>query len=141
MVHHWIHLRNDKVTEPCLNQRVTRIFQNRGASFYGDYDLDIYIGTKHDYGSLEAVIEKVLRDGSGWIRNVKMRDAIALEARYLSRLMSDCGWFEDAAFKKMVPWKEDGRLLHTLVLRKDGNFIFYGCETARFYYVICFATS
>ena len=26
-------------------------------------------------------------------------------------------------------------------LRKDGNFIMYACETEKFYYVICFATS
>ena len=141
MVHHWIHLRNDKIVKPCLNHRVTRVFRNGAASFYGDYDLDVYIGTKHDYGSLETVIEKVVGEEGGWIRNVKLRDAVPLDTTHLSSILSDCGWFNDAAFKKIVPWKEDGVLVRALVLRKDGNFIFYGCETARFYYVICFATS
>jgi hypothetical protein len=41
----------DSINSPCLNKRILRI--------YGDYNLDIYIGTKHDYSNIEEVISKV----------------------------------------------------------------------------------
>ena len=59
MVHTWISLQNDSINSPCLNKRILRIFRNESVNFYGDYNLDIYIGTKHDYSNIEEVISKV----------------------------------------------------------------------------------
>ena len=55
--------------------------------------------------------------------------------------MSYCGIIPDNEFKKMFPRRENYKVNKGIKLRKDGNFIMYACETEKFYYVICFATS
>ena len=74
MVHTWISLRNDKINSPCQNKRILRIFRNESVRFYGDYNLDIYLGTKHDYTNLEQVISKVINISGGWIKNITLND-------------------------------------------------------------------
>lgn len=59
MVHTWISLQNDSINSPCLNKRILRIFRNESVNFYGDYNLDIYIG--------KEVISKVKLLSEGWI--------------------------------------------------------------------------
>ena len=141
MVHTWISLCNDKINHPCQNKRILRIFNNKDIRFYGDYNLDIYLSAKNDYVSIEVVISKVINSQGGWIRSTKMSKTIPCVLGRLDQYMSDCGNIPDREFKKMFPRREDGNVIKGLVVRKDGNFIIYGCETTRFYYVICFATS
>lgn len=140
MVHTWISLRNDKFGLPSIGKNVMRIFQGDDpANFYGDYDLDIYIGTKHDYDSLDVVVSAVISCGNGWIRYIK--DKIRTESMYLASIINEFGNVSDK--RKLFPRKErayDER--HTVdIYRSDGNFKMYACETPRFYYVFCFATS
>ena len=140
MVHTWISLRNDKINSPCQNKRILRIFRNKSVLFYGDYDLDIYLGTKHDYTNLEQVITKVINISGGWIRSNKMSIS-PIRLNHLDKYMYDCGIIPDNEFKKMFPRRENYKVNKGIKLRKDGNFILYACETENFYYVICFATS
>ena len=141
MVHTWISLCNDKINHPCQNKRILRIFNNKDIRFYGDYNLDIYLSAKNDYVSIEVVISKVINSQGGWIRSTKISKIIPCVLGRLDQYMSDCGNIPDREFKKMFPHREDGNVIKGLIVRKDGNFIIYGCETTRFYYVICFATS
>ena len=141
MVHTWISLCNDKINHPCQNKRILRIFNNKDIRFYGDYNLDIYLSAKNDYVSIEVVISKVINSQGGWIRSTKISKIIPCVLGRLDQYMSDCGNIPDREFKKMFPRREDGNVIKGLIVRKDGNFIIYGCETTRFYYVICFATS
>ena len=140
MVHTWISLRNDKINSPCQNKRILRIFRNESVRFYGDYNLDIYLGTKHDYINLEQVISKVINISGGWIRSNKM-SIEPIQLNHLDKYMYDCGIIPDNEFKKMFPRRENYKVNKGITLRKDGNFIMYACETEKFYYVICFATS
>ena len=55
--------------------------------------------------------------------------------------MSYCGIIPDKELKKMFPRGENYKVKKGITLRRDGNFLMYGCETEKFYYVICFATS
>jgi hypothetical protein len=141
MVHTWIVLRNDRVTEKCLNSRVTRLFKNKKAFFYGDYDLDVYLGSKHDDGSLEATVQKVIDRGGGWLRNIKVEKRELGAYRRIDSIISEFGRVDDDQLHKFLPRKESGALKQSFVYRKDGNFIFIACETERFYYVFAFATS
>ena len=141
MVHTWISLRNDKINSPCQNKRILRIFRNKSVLFYGDYDLDIYLGTKHDYTNLEQVISKVINISGGWIKNITLHDIKPNELTHLDSYMSYCGIIPDKELKKMFPHRENYNVTKGITLRKDGNFIMYACETEKFYYVICFATS
>ena len=141
MVHLWISLCNDKIETPCLNKRILRIFRNDDAFFYGDYEFDMYIGTKHDYSSLEDVVSKVITKCGGWIRYMKVEDGKPCEKSHMSSYISQCGSMSDSAFRKMFPWKENYKVVKGVELRNDGNFKMFACETDRYYYVICFATS
>ena len=133
MVHIWISLRNDKINLPCQNKRILRIFRNKSVLFYGDYDLDIYLGTKHEYTNLEQVISKVI--------NITLNDIKPNELTHIGSYMSYCGIIPDNEFKKIFHCRENYKVTKGITLRKDGNFIMYACETEKFYYVICFATS
>jgi hypothetical protein len=127
-----------------MNSRVLRIFKNEEVYFYGDYDLDIYIGTKHDYRSLGDVAAAVIQAGRGWIRNLKEPER-SLTDRSLTSILSECGYVPTCELSKFLPRKGVGeagdRLVRCDVYRKDGNFAMFACETQRYYYVICFATS
>jgi hypothetical protein len=141
MVHMWISLRNDRIGSTCQNKRILRIVKHPDVRFYGDYDLDIYLGTKNDYKSLEAVVSTVIDSGYGWIRNCRLERTVPNEKTSLLQYISDCGFMPDKQCMRMFPRREDCKIMKGITLRKDGNFIMYACETTRFYYVICFATS
>ena len=64
-----------------------------------------------------------------------------IQLNHLDKYMYDCGIIPDNEFKKMFPRRENYKVNKGIKLRKDGNFIMYACETEKFYYVICFATS
>ncbi len=141
MVHNWVHLKNNQITKSCQNKRVLRIFKNSEVLFYGDYDLDIYMGTKNDYDSLESVIYKVISKSDGWVSNHEFTEAISYDKDNLQYYISKCGYIPYKEFTKIFPHKENYNVVKGLKIRDDGNFLIYGCETLRFYYVICFATS
>ena len=141
MVHTWVSLTNDKIDQLCQNKRILRIFRNECVRFYGDYNLDIYLSAKNDYANIEAAVSRVIDSRGGWIQRTKMSDASPCEMGRLDQYMSDCGYIPDREFKKIFPRREDGKVIKGIKVRKDGNFLIYGCETTRFYYVICFATS
>lgn len=141
MVHSWIRLVNDKIVKPCINPKVVSIFQNSESRFYGDYDLDIFIGTKHDYHSLEETISSVIETQKGWISNCKLEHSKQKVYSLLSQIISEFGYIENHSIKKILPKKENQNVLQTLELRNDGNFKMISCETEKFYYVFCFATS
>ena len=144
MVHIWIAACNEKLSErvPSIGARnFRRALATGEASFYGDCELDIFIGTRNDYDSLLEVAETVLRAGGGWIRSSKMNDAKPVEYSSMSRVLSEIGWFSDSAERRILPRRERGRVLRSFVFRNDGNFKLFAAETEGFYYVICFATS
>jgi hypothetical protein len=107
--------------------------------FYGDYDLDVYIGTKSDYGGLQATAEAVIERSGGWVRRCILEKEV--EYRSLAAVLSEFGSVSDAQLRKVFPRKEKGTVIRTLQYRKDGNFTMLACETERAYYVFCFATS
>mgnify|MGYP003332699244 CR=1 FL=1 len=43
--------------------------------------------------------------------------------------------------KRIFPKRENYKMMRTIKVKDNGNFKFYGCETERFMYVICFYTS
>lgn len=138
MVHTWISICNEKINSPCLNNRILRIFKNKHVNMYGDYNLDIYIGTKYDYTNIEQVISKVIN--RGWI-NIKISDIEPIQLTHLEQYISYCGDIPYNEFKKIFPRRENYIVTRGFKLRNDGNFFMYACETTKFYYVICFVTS
>lgn len=136
MVHIWVSLRNDKINSPCQNKKILRIFKNKDVNFYGDYNLDIYIGTKHDYANLEKVISKVIDLTGGYNKIV---EPVLLNR--LEQYISYCGDIPYNEFKKIFPRRENCNVSRGIKLRNDGNFFMYACETSNFYYIIYFVTS
>jgi hypothetical protein len=144
MVHRWISLCNDRIDATCQNKRILRIFQNKEVSFYGDYNLVIYLGTKNDYSSLDAFVSKLIISEGGWISEIQMKDAEISKMDRLEQYMALCGWIPHKEFKKMFPRREESNnyeIIKGFKLLDDGNFKKYVCETHRFYYAICFVTS
>ena len=142
MVHLWISLVNEKFSESvCENKRVLRIFRNNQSWFYGDNELDIYLTAKKDYPDLSHVVERVIAKRGGWIRNLKISNGVPSHESNLSQIISNFGFVSESGIKKMFPRRENGIVTNCVVYRKDGNFFAYSCETERFYYVFCFATS
>jgi hypothetical protein len=127
-----------------MNPRVLRIFKNEEVYFYGDYELAIYLGIKHDYRNLEDVAKAVIQEGSGWIRKLTEPER-SLTDRSLTSILGECGWVPTKELRKLLPRKGVAEasevLLRCDVYRNDGNFMMFACETERYYYVICFATS
>ncbi len=125
------------------SRHVARVLADPETRFYGDYDFDMYIGTQHDYPSLEAAAEKVIRRGSGWIRNCRIeegRDGCDQYAN-LGAILAEFCWLSHKGQRRLLPRKETGNVVRVLVLRCDGNFKMIAVETRRLYYVFCFATS
>jgi hypothetical protein len=143
MVHSWIRLRNNKIVEKCLNDRIIRILKNKDTYFYGDYDLDVYIGTKHDYSNLQSCVAKVIQIGKGWIKNclINNDEMIGCFGSTIIGVIWQFGSIDEKYSKKILPRRDTGILKKTLVYRNDGNFKMIACETEYFYYVFCFATS
>ncbi len=141
MVHSFIHLKNNKVYKKCLNYRISRIFKNEHTYFYGDYDFDVYIGTKNDYSCIQDVFKKVIQKESGWIRNCKLEHEIKGNYCSLTNIINEFGYISESQMYKIFPKKETKEVKNSYIYRKDGNFQMIACETERFYYVFCFATS
>lgn len=143
MVQLWISLRNDKITKPCINRKFRNIFKDKDNKFYGDYDLDVYFGTKNEYKTYEEVVEKVVKKESGWIRNIKDENKKQLEVspNSLKHIVFEFGWLNERAIKKMFPRKETYEVINFYQYRSDGNFKMFAIETSKFFYVFCFATS
>ena len=142
MVHLWVSLQNDRINRPCLNKRVTRIFLGRDSSFYGDYNLDIYIAGKEDYESLEAVVRKVTDTAGGWIKYCKQRKCV--ERAPMKDIIGECGYITHRSLPKLFPRKDGASIWEHVqfdVYRCDGNFKMFAWDTPRFYYVVCFDTS
>lgn len=140
MVQLWVSLQNNRISGPCMNRRVTRIFLDEYVFFYGDYDLDIYIGTKHDYRSLDDVVHKVRDKCTGWIRYCHERESVVQKS--LKDVIGECGNLTHKSLPKVFPRRESvWDTVQCEIYRDDGNFKMFACETERFYYVICFATS
>lgn len=141
MVHTWISLINEKLNKPCQNKKILSIFRHDGVYFYGDNTFDLYLATKHDYKSLESVVLKVIENNVAWAFYDELNKAKHSNKKHLADYISDCGNIPQSLFNKVFPHKEDYNVIKGLELRHDGNFIMYACETKRFYYVLCFATS
>ncbi len=141
MVHTWISLRTDKVYQKSLNKKAS-YFRNYDINFYGDYDLDIYITSKNDYDNLEQVTQKVIMNNSGWISNCQLSKI--LQINHLQSIINMFGYTSERGFKVLFPYNErktNYQVIKCLEYRNDGNFKMLACETSRFYYVFCFATS
>jgi len=144
MVHHWISLINDKINKYCDNTKLLKIFKDENTYFYGDYDLDVFMNAKNEdksINNLESIIDKVISNGNGWIRCAKRE--IPEESNYvnLSEIINLFGNVSSNCIKKMFPKKENLIIKRSIKVRSDGNFIMIACETEKFYYVFCFATS
>jgi len=142
MVHHWISLRNDKIVNTCENKKICRIFnKNKNyTNFYGDYDLEIFLGTFNDYDSLETFYHKVLSNSSGYLRNYNKNITSSMEHN-ISYVLNRIGSVPESNYRKIFPKKEKYETVKTYKLREDGNFYIYAIQTTKFYYLICFATS
>lgn len=147
MVHTWLSVRNDRIVGSFSMgaRHLRRALATGGSFFYGDYDLDVYIGTRNDYDSLWDVAATVLRNGSGWLRTLRMEEAVSKfgDARYINMnwLISELGSLSEEAVRRLLPRRESGQIQRTFVFRRDGNFKLIAVETERLYYVFCFATS
>ncbi len=141
MVHSFIHLKNKIVYDKCLNYRISRIFKDEHTYFYGDCELDVFIGTKNDYSCVQDVVRKVKEKGSGWIRNCRLEDEIVGTYGSLTNIINEFGNISESQMHKIFPKKETKEVKSSFIYRKDGNFTIIACETERFYYVFCFATS
>lgn len=112
--------------------------------FYGDNQVTIYVGTKHDYADLDAVAAAVARRNQrNWI--ARSLDAkVAEDAMSLAGVISACGSVSPKTLRRLFPWREyadiETRRACT-VYRRDGNFAVFALESSRLYYVVCFATS
>jgi hypothetical protein len=147
MVQLWISLTNRKLYRKCINSKITRIFQNKQTYFYGDNELEIYIGTKNEYKSLEEVVDKVITIESGWIRNcghIWGKDPKEEPLISLYRVINQLGNIDENLLKKIFPRKEDyiiNENCRYLIYRNDGNFHMSAYQSNKFFYVFCFATS
>lgn len=134
MVHLWVSLENNKIRQPCLNRRVVRIFKDGATLFYGDYCLDIYVATKHDYDHLEAVVRKV---------SDREHEREKVEHMRMKDIIGECGYITHTSLPKIFPSKDGESLWEHVqceIYRNDGNFKLFAFETTRFYYVIRFVT-
>jgi hypothetical protein len=144
MVQLWISLFNDKILRPCINQKkICRILKNSYTRFGGDYELEIYLGTKNEYNSLEEIVQKVFKNGSGWIKNLKYYEKKELPfSKYeLLNVLWNFGRVDENDLKDFYPRKETFEPIQYFQYRNDGNFQCFALETTKFYYVYCFATS
>jgi hypothetical protein len=125
-----------------LNSRVCRLFKSKKAFFYGDYDLDIYIGTKSDYKCLEHVVNKVIqKGGGGWIGNCRLENGTYIPNRSITSIINEFGNVYDSQIHKFLPSRDKFVMKQVFDYRNDGNFKMIACETDHLYYVFCFATS
>jgi hypothetical protein len=141
MVQTWISLRNDRIGAPCVNRRVTRIFLRDDVRFYGDYDLDIYLATRNEYPTLEAVVAAVIRRGGGWVSCCPMTPPKEDTVPDVSHCLWEMGRVPETLNRKFFPRKELYDSCRQVDYRNDGNFILRAAESSRFFYVFCWATS
>jgi hypothetical protein len=139
MVHSWVHLRNNKIIYNCLNNKVKNIFINNGTYFYGDYDLDIYLGTKSDYNNLQSVVKKVFEYKLK--QCFKIRDERIGDYTDIKYIINEFGNVESTKIKRFLPRKETYKVIKSIIYRYDGNVKVIACETERYYYLFCFITS
>ena len=145
MVIKWISLVNNKINKVCENKKILRIFKDGDTYFYGDYELDIFISSKNDERigivlGIYDVISRVISSSRGWISNC---DSKAVKSNYtnLAEIINEFGNVSSNNLRKMFPRRENLIVINSITLRNDGNFKMIACETERFYYVFCFATS
>lgn len=141
MVQHWISLINNRIHQPCINTKVTKIFSQSNSFFYGDYELDVYLASKGEYTTLESVLNRVISKSDGWIyccHNLPW--SFPLYNSFAS-IIYEFGDIDSRCFKMLFPKKEKNHILGSIQVRKDGNFKLIACESQRYYYVFCFATS
>jgi hypothetical protein len=145
MLTSWIRLQNKKIYAYSQNKRILRIFLDGESYLYGDYELDIFLTPKPTLYTLDDISQKVISISGGWIKNIKIENGIEvdLEINYntLDKIIREFGFISEKSIKKMFPKKENRKVLKAKIYRKDGNFIMISCETTRFIYVMCFATS
>lgn len=143
MVHTWIRAYNERLSHgfPSMGARHYRKALAAEASFYGDYELHIYIGTLNDYTSLWEVAKKVIRKGDGWIRSSQMEDTEQADYSSMRQVLAEIGSLSESAVDRILPRGDRGKVLHSFVVRNDGNFKLIAAETEYLYYVVCFATS
>ena len=125
------------------SRRVASVLADPESRFYGDYDFDMYIGTRNDYPNLEAVVAKVIRGGGGWVCGCRIEEGRDGTNQYtnLGTILAEFCWLSHKGQQRLLPRKETGMLSRALVLRHDGNFKMIAVETPHLYYVFCFATS
>ena len=70
MVHTWISLNNNQINKKCLNYKIINIFKNSESFFGGDYTLDIFVGVKQDYKTIEDIINNTIIKSNNWIQNI-----------------------------------------------------------------------
>lgn len=146
MVHRWLSLQNDRFRRPCMHRRVTRIFRDPGNFFYGDYELDIYVGTKNDYFHMEDVLRKVMKTDDitnmyGFLRNLEFEGGGTLVDRSIESVVFEMGHFSMTSTRNLFPRRETFETRVCIEFRNTGNDKMFACETERFFYVIFFATS
>ena len=141
MVIRWISLVNNKIDKVCENKKILSIFKDDNTYFYGDYELDIFISSKNDASDIYLVISEVISLSRGWISNRGLQDAFESNYKNLSEIINEFGNVSSNNLRKIFPRRENLIVINSITLRNDGNFKMIACETERFYYVFCFATS
>lgn len=144
MVQLWVSLTNKKVIRKCINSKITRIFKDKHTYFYGDNELNIFIGTKNEYSRLEEVVDKVISIETGWIHNCRRFEPTEEPPISLFRIINQFGNIEENVLKKIFPRKEDYIVndnCRYIKYRNDGNFYMSAYQSNKFFYVFCFATS
>ena len=139
----WLSLRTDKIYKNGLiNKQIVDIL-NKDITFYGDYDIDIYLADKKIYTTIDYVIKKVINNSNGWIKNCSEIGNI-IPINNLKDIMNLFGIINNNSITKLFPHREKQtgyQIIKTVEFKNNGNFKLIACETNIFFYVFCFATS
>lgn len=133
MVHHWVSLKNNKIKNVCDNKKILNIFKDINTYFYGDYDLDIFMLSKNEDKKADVYTIAIKKSYCDY-KNVS-------NFCHLSEIINKFGEVSTNNLKKIFPKRETMKITKSVTIQDDGNFCKIGCETDRFYYLLCFSTS
>ena len=136
-------LRTDKIYKNGLNNNKIINILNKDITFYGDYDIDIYLADKNIYTTIDYVISKVIDNSDGWIKYC-CKSGTNISINNLKDIMNLFSIINDNSITKLFPHREKRtkyKVINTIELKNNGNFKLIACETNIFYYIFCFATS
>ena len=101
----WLSLKCDKIYKTALNNKWILDILNKDITFYGDYDIDIYMANKKIYPTIDFVIKKVINNSEGWIKYCSETGNI-ISINNLIDIMSLFGIIKKNSITKLFPYCE-----------------------------------